>query len=72
MKTLDYIRRKWQQDLRDMVFGHNYVLDGQNFLVPKSASLVARRAIQKGLKKGYMNGQRDYLSVNFCLKILRF
>jgi FkbM family methyltransferase len=49
MKTLDYIRRKWQQDLRDMVFGHNYVLDGQNFLVPKSASLVARRAIQKGL-----------------------
>ena len=51
MKTLDYIRRKWQQDLRDMVFGHNYVLDGQNFLVPKSASLVARRAIQKGLYK---------------------
>jgi len=49
IKKLDYIRRKWSQDFRDMVLGPYYTLDEQSFLIPKDASLVARRALQKGL-----------------------
>ena len=47
-KKIDYLRRKLKQGLRDFVKGPYYVLEGQCFLVPKSAPVGARRGLSQG------------------------
>lgn len=47
LKKIDYLRRKLKQGLRDFVMGPYYVLEGQCFLVPKSAPVGARLGLSQ-------------------------
>lgn len=48
LKRIDYLRRKYVQDLRDKIRGPFYTLDGVSFLVPAGSPPGERRSLAKG------------------------
>jgi FkbM family methyltransferase len=48
LSRIDYLRRKWLQDLRDLIKGPYYTMDGTTFTVPAGGPPAPRKAISRG------------------------
>jgi FkbM family methyltransferase len=55
---IDYFRRKAVQDLRDVIVGPRYTMDGVTFTVPRGGPPAPRKAIARGT---YEKNERDLL-----------
>jgi FkbM family methyltransferase len=58
LSRIDYFRRKALQDLRDVIIGPNYTMDGVTFTVPRGGPPAPRKAIGRGT---YEKNERDLL-----------
>ncbi len=56
LSRIDYLRRKAMQDLRDMIVGPHYTMDGTTFTVPRGGPPAPRKAIGRGT---YEKNERD-------------